>query len=169
MELDLVLVPSEVVAHEVYAQLSTPLLWRFLQEMPARGEAWAIDMTERITERCGQRMQPLWKIRLTAAEAPGLREWLAAGAVTLGGLFRDPDDRDRTLEIVPLMLLRDGASTLGPALDVRLQMDDELLLAGEGAARRALERTMLLDATAEFVVTGELRHESWLWRRLAGR
>jgi voltage-gated potassium channel len=167
MELDLVLVPSEVVAHEVYAQLSTPLLWRFLQEMPAHGEPWAIDMMDRITERCGRRMQPLWKIRLTGTEAPGLRQWLAAGAVTLGGLFRDPDDRDRTLEIVPLMLLRDGASTLGPGLDVRLQTDDELLLAGEGGARRALERTMLLDATAAFVVTGEVRHESWIWRRLA--
>ena len=36
MEVDALLVPTEVVAHEVYAQLSTPLLWRFLQEMPAR-------------------------------------------------------------------------------------------------------------------------------------
>ena len=41
MEIDALLVPTEVVAHEVYAQLSTPLLWRFLREMPAKGDAWA--------------------------------------------------------------------------------------------------------------------------------
>jgi hypothetical protein len=34
MDLDAVLVPTELVAHEAYAHLSTPLLWRFLQEMP---------------------------------------------------------------------------------------------------------------------------------------
>jgi hypothetical protein len=139
-----------------------------LQPWLAEGRVTLGDLVRDPDDR-GQRMQPLWKVRLTAAEAPGLREWLAAGAVTLGGLFRDPDDRDRTLEIVPLMLLRDGASTLGPDLDVRLQADDELLLAGEGGARRALERTMLLDATAAFVVAGEVRHESWLWRRLSRR
>ena len=169
MELDLVLVPSEVVAHEVYAQLSTPLLWRFLQEMPGRGEAWAIEMMQRISERCGNRMQPLWKIRLTGTEAPALRSWLDGGEVTLGDLFRDPDDREEELEIVPLMLLREGVSTLGPALDVRLRPDDELLLAGDGGARRALERTMLLDATAAYVVAAEVRHESWVWRRLSRR
>ena len=39
MEVDALLVPTEVVAHEVFAQLSTPLLWRFLQEVPALGDA----------------------------------------------------------------------------------------------------------------------------------
>ena len=38
MAIDALLVPPEVVAHEVYAQLSTPLLRRFLREMPARGD-----------------------------------------------------------------------------------------------------------------------------------
>ena len=31
MRVDALLVPTEVVAHEVYAQISTPLLWRFIQ------------------------------------------------------------------------------------------------------------------------------------------
>ena len=169
MDLDLVLVPSEVVAHEVYAQLSTPLLWRFLQEMPRLGDPWAIDMMQRITERCGHRMQPLWKIRLTAAEAPSLQSWLASGRATLDDLFRDPDDRERRLEIVPLLLLRGDRSVLGPSLDVPLEPDDELLLAGDGGARRLLEQTMLLDAAAAYVVSGEVLHASWIWRRLAGR
>ena len=30
MRVDALLVPTEVVAHEVYAQVSTPMLWRFI-------------------------------------------------------------------------------------------------------------------------------------------
>ena len=41
MKVDALLIPAEVVAHEVYAQLSTPLLWRFIQEMPGKGDEWA--------------------------------------------------------------------------------------------------------------------------------
>ena len=44
VSVDPVLVPTELVAHEAYAHLSTPLLWRFLQEMPAQGDAWAADL-----------------------------------------------------------------------------------------------------------------------------
>ncbi len=36
MEINILLVPSEVVAREAYARLSTPLLWRFLQAIPVR-------------------------------------------------------------------------------------------------------------------------------------
>ena len=37
MHLDALLVPTEVVAHEVYAQISTPLLWRFIQGIAGGG------------------------------------------------------------------------------------------------------------------------------------
>src|SRR3954453_543802 len=33
LRLDALLVPTEVIAHEVYAQLATPLLWRFVREL----------------------------------------------------------------------------------------------------------------------------------------
>ena len=69
--------PTEVVAHEVYAQLSTPLLWRFLQEMPRREDDWAAAVVGRMTQLCGGHLQELWKVRLTATEAPALRAWLA--------------------------------------------------------------------------------------------
>ncbi len=76
MEVDALLVPTEVVAHEVFAQLSTPLLWRFLQEVPALGDAWAAELLDRMTDRCGQELPPLWKVRLTPQETPALTGWL---------------------------------------------------------------------------------------------
>jgi hypothetical protein len=64
---------------------------------------------------------------------------------------------------------RDGDAIMGPGPEVALAADDELLLAGHGAARRALETTMLLDAAAARVISGETLHASWVWRKLADR
>ncbi|SHN49906.1 Trk K+ transport system, NAD-binding component [Geodermatophilus obscurus] len=168
MELDALLVPTEEVAHEVYAQLSTPLLWRFLAAMPALGDAWAAALVERLTDLCGQHLQALWKVRLTEREAPALTPWLASGEARLGDLMRNPEDRDECLHAVPLLLLRGGDATLAPASDFVLAPGDELLLAGWPAARRALETTLVVEAVREYVVTGRRVPSSWLWRKLSG-
>ncbi|SDO13464.1 TrkA family potassium uptake protein [Geodermatophilus sp. DSM 45219] len=166
MELDALLVPTEEIAHEVYAQLSTPLLWRFLRAMPALGDAWAADVVDRLTALCGQHLQALWKVRLTEREAPALTSWLASGEGRLGDLLRNPEDRDEPLHAVPLLLLRGDDATLAPGPDVTLAPGDELLLAGWPAARRALDVTLLVDAVLEYVVTGRRVPSSWLWRKL---
>ena len=73
----------------------TPLLWRFLQEVPRREDAWAAAVVGRLTQLCGEHLQAVWKVRLTATEAPALRAWLAEGGARLGDLLRNPDDRER--------------------------------------------------------------------------
>jgi Trk K+ transport system NAD-binding subunit len=168
MELDALLVPTEEIAHEVYAQLSTPLLWRFLREMPALGDDWAAELVDRLTELCGQHLQALWKVRFTEREAPALVPWLASGEARLGDLMRNPEDRDEPLHAVPLLLLHRGGATLAPGPEVVLAPGDELLLAGWPAARRALEVTLVVDAVREYVVTGRRVPSSWLWRKLSG-
>ncbi|WNV76820.1 TrkA family potassium uptake protein [Geodermatophilus sp. DSM 44513] len=167
MELDALLVPTEEVAHEVYAQLSTPLLWRFLRAMPALGDEWAAGVVDRLTALCGHQLQALWKVRLTEREAPALTSWLATGQARLGGLLRNPEDRDEPLHAVPLLLLRGDDATLAPDPDHLLAAGDELLLAGWPAARRALETTLLVDAVREYVVSGRRVPTGWVWRRLA--
>ena len=167
MEVDSLLVPTEVIAHEVYAQLSTPLLWRFLQEMPAQGDEWAARVIDRLVEQCGHHLQALWKVKLTAEEAPALGRWLATGSVRLGDLMRSPEDRDQLLHIVPLMVLRDSGCALAPGEDFVLAADDEMLLAGRPSARRALETTLMVDAVPEYVIHGRHVPSSWIWRRLA--
>jgi voltage-gated potassium channel len=169
MELDALLVPTEEIAHEVYAQLSTPLLWRFLREMPQLGDAWAAEVVDRLTDLCGQHLQALWKVRLTEREAPALTPWLDSGAARLGDLLRNPEDRDEPLHAVPLLLLRRDDATLAPGPEVTLAPDDELLFAGWPAARRALERTLIVDAVREYVVSGRRVPSGWLWRKVSGR
>jgi voltage-gated potassium channel len=167
MELDALLVPTEVVARKVYAQLSTPLLWRFLQDMPAKGNAWAEELVDGLTALCGQHLQALWSVRLDAREAPVLAGWLPSGEAHLGDLLRNPEDRDLPLHAIPLLVLRRGTATLAPDADFVLAPGDELLLAGWPAARRALGTTLELDAAHEYVVSGRRVPASWIWRRLS--
>jgi Trk K+ transport system NAD-binding subunit len=167
MDLDSLLVPTEVIAHEVYAQLSTPLLWHFVQEIPRQDDAWAATLIGRLVRECGRRLDALWKVRLTEHEAPAVVPWLPEG-LTLGALLRDPDEPDVRLEVVPLLLRRDGRNLLAPDDDTPLAAGDELLLAGQPSARRELDTTLLVDAAAAYVITGRRRPAGWLWRRLAG-
>jgi Trk K+ transport system NAD-binding subunit len=167
MDIDALLVPTEVVAHEIYAQLSTPLLWRFLREMPAKGDDWAADLVARLTDVCGTHLQALWKERLTAQDAPALCDWLASGTARLGDLLRNPEDREESLHAVPLLVMRGTEATLAPTADFVLAPGDELLFAGWPAARRALETILQLDSAREYVVTGRRVPTSWIWRKLA--
>jgi Trk K+ transport system NAD-binding subunit len=166
MRIDALLVPGEVIAHEVYAQLSTPLLWRFVREMPDRGDAWAAQLVDRLAELCGTHLQALWKVRLTPQEAPALGGWLASGAARLGDLMRNPEDRDEPLHAVTLLVLRGADAVLAPDADFVLAPGDELLLAGWPAARRALGTILVVDAAREYVVSGRRVPSSWIWRRL---
>ena len=168
MELDALLVPTEVVAHQVYAQLSTPLLWRFVREMPAHGDEWAAELVDRLTDLCGKHLQALWKLRLTEREAPALTGWLASGRATLGDLLRNPEDREEHLHAVPLLVLRGAESTLAPDPDFVLAPGDEVLLVGWPAARRALDTTLVVDAVREYVATGRRVPASWVWRKVTG-
>jgi voltage-gated potassium channel len=169
VELDALLVPAEVVAHEVYAQLSTPLLWRFLREMPAKGDEWADSVVGKLTNLCGKHLQSLWKVRLTAVEAPALRGVFDHERVRLGDLLRSPDDRDQRLHTVVLLVARGDDVHLAPSDDFAVTLDDELLLVGEPAARRLLDSTLLIDATREYVLHNRHVPSSWIWRKLTRR
>jgi voltage-gated potassium channel len=166
MEIDALLVPAEVIAHEVYALLATPLLWRFLRQLPGRGNAWAAGLVDRLTELCGSHLQALWKIRLTPQEAPALTGWLQSGAARLGDLLRNPEDREESLHAIVLLVLRGDEPILAPDADFVLAPGDELLFAGWAAARRALGTILVVDAVREYVVSGRRVPASWIWRKL---
>ena len=106
MDVDALLVPTEVIAHEVYARLSTPLLWRFVRELAGQDDAWAAALIDRLTGECGTRLGALWKVRLTpdGGAVPGALAGPRGPA--LGDLLRSPDQREERLPAVPLLLLR---------------------------------------------------------------
>ncbi len=169
MSLDSLLVPTELIAREVYAQLSTPLLWRFLQEMPALGNDWAAALVSRLDDHCGEHLEALSRITLTATAAPTLSTWLTSGSSRLGDLLRSATDRSVALHVVPLLVQRGADCTLAPAMDFQLRTDDQLLLAGRPDELRALQLTLTDASTTEYVLYGRRVPASWLWRRLGHR
>ncbi len=169
MRVDALLVPTEVVAHEVYAQISTPMLWRFIQEMPAQGDQWAAELIQRLRYNCGHELPALWKITLDQEQAPSLGRYLATGKVSLEDLLRSPEERSRHLRVVPLLLLRGDDVVLTPDGETVLATDDQLLFAGEGSERRELETTLVVDSTAAYVLFDQHIPASWIWRKLSGK
>jgi hypothetical protein len=137
--------------------------------MPAKGDEWADSVVGKLTNLCGKHLQSLWKVRLSAVEAPALRGVLESERVPLGDLLRSPDDRDERLHAVPLLIARGDETEVGPADDFALEPGDELLLVGWPSARRLLDSTLLIDAVAAYVVAGRYVPSSWVWRRLTRR
>ena len=169
MEIDALLVPTEVVAHEVYAQLSTPLLWRFLREMPAKGDDWAA--AHRRPAHRAVRHAPAGAVEGAAHAAGGARARSVAG---LGGgparadccatrrtaTSRCTRRRCWCCAAARRRSRRTTTSSCSPG--------DELLLAGWPAARRALGHDPAgATASCEYVVTGRRVPSSWIWRRLS--
>ena len=166
MEPEGLLVPTDVVAHDAYAQLSTPLLWRFLRELPGQNDEWAAELVARLTTACGHRLEELWKVRLDPTESPALQPWLRGGELSLGDLLRGPVEREDRLPAVVLLVLRGDECTLTPGGDFVLRSGDQLLLASRPAVRRQLEAALVVDSVAEYLVTGRRVPSSWIWRRL---
>ncbi len=169
MNVDSLLVPTEVVAHQVYAQISTPLLWRFLKEAPARGDAWAAEVVERLRGHCGMALPALWAMTLDVAHSPAVVGALASEDVCIGDLLRDPVDRDHRLDAVPLLLGRGDDAILCPGNDVHLATGDALLFAGTPHARRELQLTMVNDSTAAYVLFDRHVPDGLVWRKLSRR
>lgn len=166
MQLDALLIQTEVVARETRARLVSPLLWRFLQEAPTLGDAWAAECVERLLARCGRPVPALWTVELGTDDTPALTGWLARGAVQVGDLLRDPEDRDRPLRAVLLMVMRGEQALLLPGDEFALAIGDRLLLAGRSSARRRLAASLDDDAAVEYLVSGRLIPSGWLWRKL---
>lgn len=168
MDLDAHLVPSDVVAHEVYARISSPLLWKFLRRLPGQDEEWAESLVDRLVRECGRVLPVLWRVDLDDERAPAAIAAVTAGQVRVGDLIRRPEDRDAHLRVVPLLLVRADRSTMPePGDDVVLAPGDQLLCAGAARERRALESTLRVESTAAYVLLGRRVPAGAVWRRLS--
>ena len=160
---DLVMRPSEIVADECVALLTSPLLLRFLENLRSEGEAWADELIDRLRERAGVRTPATWSVRLDREQAPAVVERIAAleGPFTSGDLLRDPDDRQHQLHALALLVMRNGRETLLPGDDFALAEGDEILFAGRGRAHRRMDVTLHNARALHYVCTGREAQRRW--------
>jgi len=153
---DLVMRPSEIVADECVARLTSPLLLRFLNTVRRERDAWADEVIHQLRKRSGTRTPTTWNVRLDDEQAPAVVERIAGldGPVTMGDLLREPDDRHARVEALALLVLRDGRETLLPNDDLALDEGDEILFAGRGRARRHMAITLHNPRVLHYLCTG---------------
>lgn len=166
MGIDLLLVPTAVVAQEALAHIGAPMLWQFLQLASHQGQEWSAELIDRIVERCGTGSPELWEVALTDADAPAVVRVLQRHPVLLRDLLRDPLDREGTVEVVCLMIDSFDGTALAPDEGHVLRAGDRLLLAGRPAGRHSMESTLLVDSSAAYCLSDEPAATGWLWRRL---
>lgn len=165
---DFTVIPSDIIAHECLAILTTPLLSRFLEIVKRRDDAWADAVVARIAGVTGVEVPATWSVTLDAQEAPAVLNRLRTSAILLDQLLRDPANRRARLPCVPLMVVRGEAVIEMPPLEFGLRAEDHILFAGHGWAKSSQQAVLRNLNTLNYVLLGEEAADSWLWRKLAG-
>ncbi len=164
---ELLVKPSYIIASKALSVLNAPLLGSFLDQARAQSNAWNADLAERIATVSSGKTPECWTVRISAARTPSVVDALEDGnAVTVGDICRDPRRRDQALDMVPLMLQREDDSHLLPTADTSLESGDRLVFCGTEKALGLMRGVVRNPNTLRYVMTGEMRPEGWLWRRL---
>ena len=160
---DVTMVPSEIIAHECLALLTTPLRRRFLDIVKAEKDEWADRVVASLRARVGEQVPVIWSVCLDPIQAPGC---LAAGMpFNLEWLMRSGANRDEPLRCMALLLVRNHSERPLPDAVMALLPGDHLLFAGTPEAR-ALQLLALANVNVfDYVKTGK-ETGGWLWQAL---
>jgi Trk K+ transport system NAD-binding subunit len=165
--LDLVMQRSEIIARDILALLTTPLLDQFLRLILEESNEWANQQVSRMSAVTGDLVPDVWSFHVDGEDAPALMAVLSKGGeVVLGDLLRDPRGRDQTLECLPLLLVRrNHESHLFPADELPLEPGDEVLFGGKGWVMERMKWALQNHNALRYVQTGEEHASGYLWRR----
>jgi Trk K+ transport system NAD-binding subunit len=169
-KLDLLMQRGIVIAHKIFALLTTPLLTEFLDLAKRQGNAWANQLLSRLGGIVGDEAPETWGLAINPAEAPAIYAGLAAGhPVSVGDLWRDPRNRDQRLPGIALLLKRNEQEIVVPDEAMLLVRGDRLLLAGRIEARRQLSWIARNHNSFAYLVTGRERPSGYVWEYFMGR
>ncbi len=151
---NLIMQPSLVSARRILLTLISPLIQAFLDGLEVNPAMLMDKVYPHLLDIFDDERPALWVVRASVDEMPAVLSMLHTRSVTLNDLLRDPRDRTRSLNCVPLLQDRGGAHTLMPDLDTELHEGDQLLMCGLKNAKRLLDATLANDYTLEYLITG---------------
>ncbi|GAB6041515.1 potassium channel family protein [Endothiovibrio diazotrophicus] len=167
---DLVMQASSIIAHEMLAVLTEPLLARFLFLARKRDNAWANELLARISAVVDEVAPEIWEVEIFREEADGICHLLRDGVtVTAGDLLRDPRARHERLPALPLLLARGYEYTLLPEEGMEVELGDRWLFCGGSGGESAMAWTVRNYNVASYVLTGRDRPDGAVWRWLEAR
>ena len=167
-ELDLVMKRGSVIAHKIFALITTPLLNRFLNLAVQQSNSWANMVVSRIGGVTQGEAPQMWSVDITEEITPGIVELLKAGeTVRLANLCRNPRLREEHLPCVPLLLSRGMENILMPEEDLCIKQGDRILFSGLEGASREMQWIGNSEDVLRYLLTGEEHPSSVLGRLLS--
>lgn len=163
---DSVFVPTELLAREAVARITSPIYWSFIDHVLHEDDDWDARVMDEIVAVVGDETPMSRRLDIDQTHAPAALRWLRTQPLTLGDLLRDPDDRSVPLAAYPAVLVREGRRVFTPGLDTELAEGDVLLLLGRDQDLGLAQETLFHDAAIEYLVTGREVATSWVVRQL---
>lgn len=167
---DIVMHPSTIIADRIRILLVTPLLTEFEQLAQAQDYAWSCELVSRIIALVDHQVPDVWEVTFDDENAHAICILTRYGKeVTLDALLRDPRSRQRSLPIIPLLLVRGAEREVLPPPNRPIGPGDRLLLCGRPLGRSRLGWTLQNIHALNYVLTGGSSPTGSLWHRLSGR
>ncbi|WP_028456317.1 NAD-binding protein [Chitinilyticum litopenaei] len=166
---DLTVVRSQIVARQALVAMTTPLLTQFLELMQTYSEGWASTLEEQLLHLCEGEVPERWAIELTAQHKGFVHAFLAQPLppLRLGDLLRDPVDRERSLDCLPLLYQYGGHHIALPQPSQQLQLGARLLFVGTPRAQREMQWALQNPTLMDYLRTGEDPPRGSVFRWLA--
>ncbi|KPJ95449.1 MAG: potassium transporter TrkA [Gammaproteobacteria bacterium SG8_11] len=169
-KLDLVMQRGSVIAHKVFALITTPLLSEFLAHAEKQSNEWANLLVSRISGIIEEEAPQTWTLTITPQSTPAVYARIDSGeTVRLIDLTRNPRNRDQHLPCVPLLLERRNKDNLVPDTKTPIATGDRILFCGRNLAAREMQWTIGNLDVLSYVCTGEEHPSSMLGRLLQNR
>jgi voltage-gated potassium channel len=159
--------PTDIIAHECLAHMLAPLLAEFLTLVRNQTNQWANNLISQLVDVVGETVPETWAVNIGAKNTVAVSEYIDSGMIVrLKDLMRDPSNRQTELRLVPLLLVRNGNSTLVPDKDTVIVNGDRVLFCGTYDARSALTSSLNNIKTFNYIMKGLEVPDSIVWRWL---
>lgn len=157
--------PTDIIAHECLAHMLTPLLAEFLTLVRSQNNQWANNLISQLVDVVGETVPETFAVTINANNTIAVSEYIEGGVlVKLQNLMQDPANREKNLELVPLLLVRSGVSHLVPDHDMVVLDGDCILFCGTYDAKTTLPASMNNTKTFNYIMNGLEVPDSIVWR-----
>jgi voltage-gated potassium channel len=162
---DITMQPTDIIAHECLAHMLTPLLAEFLTLVRIQDNQWANNLISKLVDVVGETVPETWSVTIDDENATAVSEYIDSGMIVkLENLMQDPANRDKELKLVPLLLVRNGISTLVPNKDTVVIHGDQILFCGTYDAKNALSSSLNNSKSFDYIMSGLEVPDSIVWR-----
>jgi len=164
---DLVMQPSKIIADKIRILLGTPMLYQFISLAYNQENDWHCELISRISALVRTHVPRMLEITIDEHHASAVINKLTQGEnVLLSDLLRNPVNRDTDLGCIPLLLERHNGRILLPDPELEIKAGDRFLFCAGSNGFSRLLWNMQHDNILNYVRTGQVSHQSWIWRKL---